>query len=475
MIGITSFGAYVPIYRLDREEIARAWAERAQPGEKAVANSDEDSLTMGVEAANDCLQGVDRNEVEGVYFASTSPPYQRKQAASILTPAADLGQEIFTADFTDSVRSGTSALRAALDAVKAGSAKQVLVVASDRSIPAPASEQEMTFGDGAAALLIGEGDIAVNIAGSYTISSEFMDLWKRDRGDTYYRTWEDRFITTHGYMELSQQAVSGLMKKYELQPRDFTRAAVYGPDPRSHTSLLRSLGFDTKTQVADPLLTTVGDTGAALSLMTLVGALEEAKPGDRILLAGYGDGADAFILEVREGIEKLRGKRGIKGNLASRLPLPNYEKYLRFRRLVEFEPERRPPDQSALTVLWRESSQVLRFHGGKCRGCGTIQFPIQRVCGVCRSREYDEVPLADKKGNLFTFSLDERAMVLDPPNVTSIVDFDGGGRFYCTLTDRDPSRVQVGMRVEMTVRNMHEGSGIFNYYWKARPVRSYKG
>ncbi|MFQ5825814.1 MAG: OB-fold domain-containing protein [Dehalococcoidia bacterium] len=409
--------------------------------------------------------------VGGVYFASTSPPYQRKQSASILATAADLGQEIFTADFTDSVRAGTSALRAALDAVKAGSARQVLVVASDRCIPAPASEQEMTFGDGAAALLIGEDDVAVSIAGSYTITSEFMDLWKRDREDTYYRTWEDRFITTHGYTELTQKAVSGLMKKYELGAKDFTRAVFYGPDPRSHAGLARSLGFDAKTQVADPLFTTVGNTGAALSLMMLIGALEEAKPGDRILLANYGDGADAYILEVQEGIEKLRGKRGIKKHLASRLPMPNYEKYLRFRRLVEFEPERRPPDQSALTVLWRESSQVLRFHGGKCRECGTIQFPIQRVCGVCRSREYEEVPLADKKGTLFTYSLDERAMVMELPNVMSIVDFDGGGRFYCTLTDRDPDQVEVGMRVEMTFRNMHEGAGIYNYYWKARPLR----
>ncbi|MDZ4247149.1 MAG: Zn-ribbon domain-containing OB-fold protein, partial [Dehalococcoidia bacterium] len=129
-------------------------------------------------------------------------------------------------------------------------------------------------------------------------------------------------------------------------------------------------------------------------------------------------------------------------------------------------------DTSALTVLWRERNQILRFHGSKCNVCGTIQYPLQRVCAQCQAKDdYEEIRLADKIGDLFTFSMDVRAMVKDLPNVMAIVDFEIGGRFYCILTDRDPDKVEVGMKVEMTFRNLHDGSGIHNYYWKARPIR----
>ena len=114
MIGITSYGAYIPVYRLSRDEIARAWGTTAMGGEKAVANSDEDSLTMAVEAVIDCLNGLDRQKIDGLYFASTTPPYREKQCASILSCAIDLSREIFTADFCNSLRAGISALSAAL-------------------------------------------------------------------------------------------------------------------------------------------------------------------------------------------------------------------------------------------------------------------------------------------------------------------------------------------------------------------------
>ena len=102
MAGIVSYGAYIPIYRLSRDEIARAWGGGGRGGEKAVANWDEDSLTMGVEAVIDCLNNMNRELVDGLYFASTTPPYREKQSASIMAAAADLRRELVTADFTDS-------------------------------------------------------------------------------------------------------------------------------------------------------------------------------------------------------------------------------------------------------------------------------------------------------------------------------------------------------------------------------------
>ena len=472
-VGITSYGAYIPVYRLSTQTLTQIWGGFARPGEKAVANYDEDSLTMAVEATIDCLNGIDRELVDGLYFASTTPAYREKQSASVIAKVVDLRQDILTMDVANSLRGGTTAIKAALDAINAGSAKNFLVAAADCRVPAPDSSFEQLFGDGAAAVLLSNSDIAVEIEGSHTISSEFMDIWRREE-DTHVQAWEERFIVTHGYLELLTEAISGLLKKYNLSPKDFTKAVFYAYDPRRHAEIARRLGFDLKTQVQDPLLTTIGNTGAASALMMLVAALEEAKPGDRILFANYGDGADAFILRVTDQIEKVRDRRGIKKHLASRMMIPNYGKYLHFRNLMEWEVKRQPPEYAALTMSWRDRDWVLSCKGQKCRQCGTIQIPMQRVCTWCQAKdEFDEVRLSDKKGTLFTYSMDHLTAVSpDPPNVIAVVDLEGGGRFYTTVTDRDPEKIVPDMPVELTFRRIHEGQGIHNYFWRCRPVRA---
>ncbi|MBI2831762.1 MAG: OB-fold domain-containing protein [Chloroflexi bacterium] len=471
MAGIVSFGAYIPMYRLARVEIARAWEGGARDGEKAVANWDEDSLTMGVEAAVDCLGGMERELVDGLYFASTTPSYREKQSASIMASGVDLRTDIATADFTNSLRGGASAFKAALDAINAGSAKKMLVVASDSRLPAPASEFESAFGDGAAALLLGDSGVIATVEGSYGLTSDFLDVWRREK-DSYSRTWEDRFVLTYGYQELTEKAIKGLLKKYNLKPSDFSKIAVYGPDSRSHAALVQSVGFDPKTQAQNPLLDKVGNTGAALSMMILVAALEQAKPGDRILWASYGDGADAFILKVQDGIQKVSQKRAIKHHLESKVMLPSYEKYLRFRNLLEWEPERRPSQEGSLNIIWRESANLLRGRGQKCLTCGHTQFPVQRICMWCQTRDnFEWVRLSDKKGTIFTFSMDERANVPVLPNVLAAVDLENDTRYFSQVTDRDPAKIEVGMQVELTFRKINEAGGMNNYSWKIRPVR----
>src|SRR5512147_796558 len=158
MVGITSYGAYIPMWRLPFAAIAGGGrkAQGGGGGERSIAYFDEDSVTMAVAAATDCLRGIDRASIGGLLFASTSYPYKEKQGASVIAKALDLGRNIITADFGGSLRAGTTALRAALDAVKAGTAKNVLVVVSDCRMAAPRSALERSVGDGAAALLIGD-------------------------------------------------------------------------------------------------------------------------------------------------------------------------------------------------------------------------------------------------------------------------------------------------------------------------------
>lgn len=473
MAGIVSFGAYIPFYRLSRDTIAKAWGGRSVGGERSVANHDEDSVTMAAEAAISCLAGFERPQVGGVYFASTTSPYKEKQCSTIISAVLDLPTEIITADYANSLRAGTAALRAAMETVNSGSAKNILITAADCRLGFPQSEQEQVFGDGAAALLVGNSGVIAAIEGAYSVCEEITDVWRTDR-DTFVRSWEDRWVVTYGYTRNMQRAISGIMRKYELTPKDFARVVLYSPDARSYRDLAQALGFDLKTQVQDPLLNMVGNTGAAHSLLMLAAALEEAKAGERILLASYGNGSDALILKVTPEIEKAKKLRSIKDYSVSKALLPSYERYLLFRQLLE-QPQELFNVDAAASVTWRTRQWVYSFHGSKCKRCGTVSFPIDRICYTCQAKdEFEEVRLSERKGRVFTFSLDNLAGGPDVPLVQTILETEEGARIYCMMTEADPKEVKIGMPVEMTFRRFREARGFYNYFWKCRPVRGGK-
>ena len=279
MPGISAIGAYVPKYRLARSLFAQAWGSGGGPGERAVASYDEDTLSLAVNAAVDAINAHGRDGIDAVYFASTTAPYREKSSAALVTAAADLGTNIRTADFGGSLRSGAMALRAAIDAVNGGSVGSVLVVASDTRRGYPKSPFESTFGDAAAAIVV-TGTGAVEIADSVTSTNEMADVWRRE-SDDFVRSWEDRFVITQGYEMVTKAAVNDLLAKNGLAIADVSTAAVYGPDIRNHTALMRGLGFDPKTQVAGHLIDVIGNTGAAHTLLMLAAVLEKAEAGQK--------------------------------------------------------------------------------------------------------------------------------------------------------------------------------------------------
>lgn len=468
MVGITSYGAYVPLYRLSREAIARGGR-----GEKAICNFDEDSVTMAAASAIDCLTGVDRQTVDGLYFATTTSPYKEKLAAGIVAMAADLKRNVITADFANSLRAGTSALMSAIDAVKAGSAKKVMVTAADTRMGIPTSPYEQNFGDGAGALLIGDDNVIATVEDSYSIYNEIIDVWRAD-GDTFIRSWEDRFTTAYGYAATVAEAVSGLLKKTGLKPADFAKVVLYTPDARRSADVAKRLGFDVQTQLQDPFFNNMGNTGTALPLMLLVAALEEAKAGDRILLASYGNGSDALVLQVTDQIKNIKPRRGMKGHLESKKVINDYKQYLIWREILPIEPRKETVAFISAPALWRERDANLRLHGVKCKVCGTIQYPPQRVCTKCHAKDqFEPYRLSDKKAKIFTFSMDYITYpVLERPVVNVTIDFDGGGRALLYMTDREAEQVECGMPVEMSFRKLFVRDGIHNYFWKAIPFRT---
>jgi 3-hydroxy-3-methylglutaryl CoA synthase len=468
MVGITSYGAYVPLWRLSREAIMKGLR-----GEKAIRNFDEDSTTMAVAAAIDCLKGQKREAIDAVFFASTTAPYKEKQIATTIAAACDLRRDITTADFTNSLRSATSAIKAALDAIKAGSAKEVLVVAADCRMGAPGTEFEQIYGDGAAALLLGEKDCIASIDAWHSISNEAHDYWRLD-GDTFVRSWEDRFIFNAVYYDIVAQNVAALLKKVNLTPKDFAKAIIPVPSPRALADIPKKLGIDPKAQLQNPLLDTMGITGAAYAFMLLVAALEEAKAGDRLLLNNYGNGSDSLVITVTDKIsKKVEGRRGMKTHLASKKIVDDYRTYLQWRGLLTFEATPTPPGgHISAAALYRDRSQIYPLHGQKCKVCSDIHFPPQRVCPKCTAKDQsEEWRLSDRKGTLFTFAADYLCQRREAPRVTAIIDFEGGGRMATMMTDRVLEEIKIGMPVEMSFRKLATQDGFHNYFWKSIPLR----
>ena len=467
MAGITAFGAYVPRYRLGAS--TDGWNSRS---ERSVANFDEDSVSMAVAAGLDCLTGRDREKIDGLLFATTTPPYAEKGCASIIATALDLRRDIFTADITDVLRAGTTALKQALDSVAAGSAGQVLVIASDNRQGAPKGDAERNSGDGAAAFIVSRDNVIAELEGSYSISENMMDVW-RSAGDQFLRSWEDRFAIEEGLERILGDAVAGYMERQGIAARDVGKLVLYAPDGRRHSQLTRQLGFSSD-QVQDAMFGRLGNTGAAFVPMLLVSALENAVPGQLIVVASYGDGSDVLGFRATELAGEAKAGCGVSGFLNSGHTLDSYETYARWRDVwLTDAASRRPQAQSpSVSALWREGDRNIRFYGATCNQCGFVQYPPQRVCVKCQARD-DSTPLrlSDRPGKVFTYSMDYLAGTTDTPLVIAVVDFDGGGRALCMMTDRELEEVQIGMPVEMSFRKLRVVNGIHNYYWKAVPQR----
>jgi hydroxymethylglutaryl-CoA synthase len=470
MAGIVSAAAYIPFLKMERKIMASAWGRRALPGFRSLANNDEDSLTMAAEAAAGCLGTLDREQVDGIYFASSTAPYREKQSSSLLATVLDLRSEVQAVDLGNSLRSGLSALRLALDAVAASSAASLLVAAGEQRLAYPKSDQEQMFGDaGAAALVVTEGE-ALTYLGGYCLSDDITDIW-RTESDRYVNTWEARFVTSQGYLAVTAKAIAGLLAKLGLTAGDVSLAAIPAPDGRSFAALLKSTGLDGEGVALDPLLGEVGFCGAAQPLLLLASAMESAKPGDKILLAAYGDGAEALLFEVSGEVQKPTAN--IAGQLAGRKEFTSYARFLSYKDIVEplpGEPFRISP---SATVTWRERDSLLRCHGSRCLECGEVSYPIQRICNQCRSVDnFEHVRLSSQKGEVFTFSRDNLAgRPDDPVIVQTVAQMESGARFYGLMTDCDPDQVELGMPLKLTLRKLHELGGFHNYFWKCKPVR----
>ncbi|MEW6334617.1 MAG: SDR family NAD(P)-dependent oxidoreductase [Thermodesulfobacteriota bacterium] len=484
MIGIQSYGAYIPRLRLSRMAIFQAmgWFAPATvmvaQGERSMCNHDEDSLTMAVAAARDCLAGMDKKRVDGSYLCSTTLPFTDRQNAGILKTALNLRDDLVTADFTSSLRAGTTGLLTALEVVRGGSRGNVLVAAADRRETKPAYFYEMWFGDGAASLLVGGENVIAEFLGSHTVSYDFVDHY-RGAGKAYDYMWEERWLREEAYSKFIPEAVGGLMKRLGISMSDVQKVVFPCLFKAEHKAIAKMLGAAPEKvpeKLVDTMHEVCGETGAAHPLLMLVAALEQARPGDGILLAGFGQGCDALFFRATEAIATLPPRAGVRGSLENKKSIDNYMKFLKFRNLIDPEMGIRAeaPTQTAMTVLWRKRKMLTGLVGGRCRDCGTPQYPrmdicVNPACGHVDSQ--DDYEFADRTARIKTFTGDLLAVSVDPPNIYGMVQFDEGGRFMADFTDCELSDCKVGLPVKMVFRRRFtdDERGFSGYFWKAVP------
>jgi 3-hydroxy-3-methylglutaryl CoA synthase len=464
MIGITAYAAYLPRLRLDRALIGRAWGRRGTSGSKAVASHDEDALTMAVEATLDVVGDV--TAIDRLFFASTTAPYLEKQVASMVATACDLPRTIGVADFAGSVRAGTTALRAAVDALTAGAARAAIVAVADTRLAAPESDLEPVLGDAAAAVRLGCDDVIAEVIGVASIAEEFTHFWRTD-AQKYVQSSEGRFSATYGYVRNLVEAAAAVLKQAEIPPERVATLAIGAPDARSAVEVARALGID-PDRCDRTIAERVGVTGTPDAFLSLIGALGRVSPGDLVLVGSYGEGADAMLLRATDAIRAYRPRHDFGQQLDGGVALSSYEKYLKFRRVLAPEPQ----GEAVTNVLeFQELRQDYRLYGSRCLACGLVQFPMARVCIGCRARDRLVEHKLGHRGRVFTFTIDHLFATVELPMAMAVVDLDGGGRLYLQVADADASEVTIGAPMELCFRRLHEGGGNYNYFWKAKPAR----
>jgi hydroxymethylglutaryl-CoA synthase len=482
MVGIASYGAYIPRMRLQRTAIfeSNRWfapgLKALAAGERAIANWDEDTITMAVEAARDCLGDRNRAEVKSVFLASTSFPFADRQNACIVKEALNLPDITGTLDIGASQKAGTGALIQACHAATAGGGP-VLVIASENRRALPASENEMLNGDAASALLVSDDEGVARLIGSHSISSDFVSHFRANSNEFDYG-WEARWVREEGYGRLVTKAVTQALAKFGLKGSDIDRFVVGLPAKGVASATAKVTGIRPQA-VCDDLASVLGSAGCAHPIIMFANALEQAKPRDKLLLLGFGQGVDVLLFEATPAIVKDTKPThvGVKGSLARSVKVDNYLKYLAFAGHLELELGKRAEfDQKpVLTALYRNRKTVLGLVGGRCTKSGTVQFPRTDISVDPNEATIDtqeDYPLADRSATILTYTADHLTFTPDPPGYYGMIEFDGGGRMSTEFTDVNSEDIFVGapMRMMFRIKAADDNSGFIKYFWKAVPA-----
>jgi hydroxymethylglutaryl-CoA synthase len=341
MVGIITYGAYIPRYRIKLEEIARVWGDNAHDitsglgvKEKSVPDLDEDTATMAVEAARNALKrrDVDREAIGAIYVGSESHPYAVKPTACTVGEAIAATPNMTAADYEFACKAGTAGIQACMGLVGSGMIKYGVAIGSDVAQGAPSDALEYTAAAGGAAFIIGKDDPIAEIHHTVSFTTDTPDFWRRE-GQSYPRHG-GRFTGEPGYFKHTMGAVNLLFDQMNKSPKDYDYAVFHQPNAKFPQKVAKMLGFTPEQIKPGLVVPRLGNTYSGASMIGLAATLDIAKAGDRIFVASFGSGAgsDAFDIEVTDHIESDLINRKAAPSVEDLLKNPIYLDYALYAR-----------------------------------------------------------------------------------------------------------------------------------------------
>jgi hydroxymethylglutaryl-CoA synthase len=462
---LKSVSGYLPLLRFDRK-VARAelrWSGLGGTGRgrRAVAGWDEDALTMAVEAARGVL---DAGEPESAVFASTSSPFMDRSMAGVLIEALRLGSGVLAQDTANSRRAAVTAL---LKALKGGATE--LVAAGEKRAALPGSAQNLNWGDGAAAALVGPGEGIARLLGSATVNADLLDIFT-DTGHGLPYAAEDRFVRDQAVADVYVPAVKDALEKAGVMASDIAFAVMPEAVDGIYKAAAKACGLTAPNLCAE-IVAQAGDLGAAMALFGLALALDRAEIGARILLAGFGNGADVLVFEVTgagNGIASDALRQGVV--------LASYTRFLNLGGVLPLDwgPRSEVNQKVSASTLLRHGRDMHGFVGGRDEK-GNVQFPKTPVPvrpDAQGPEKYEDVILRDVPAKVVSITADRLNFTPDPPFHFGLAQFENGARVtmeFCDIEGRSP---EVGdplcmrFRIKAIDRQRHFRS----YFWKGAPV-----
>lgn len=482
MIGITAYGGYIPRLRLSRQAAAQANAWYApqfagRKGTRAFANWDEDSITLAVAAARDALGPAtqrDRGRVRALLLASDTLPFAERLNAGVVAGALALDEEIEAADLGGTQRAALSAFTQAVARVRAGGG-DTLVLAADNRRTRAASAQELDYGDAAAAVLVGTENVLAEYLGAGSVTADFVDHFRATGEEVDYH-WEERWVRDEGIAKLVPRAVNAALAQAGVAAAEVDHFLFPTTFARMDQQLATACGIRAEA-VADNLADTVGDSGVPHGLLLLAQVLERATPGQCIVLAQFGSGAQALVFRATEAIRSFAPARGVSRWLARGVEERHYTRFLSFKGQLQLERGMRgeADRKTALSTAWRHHQALQALVAGRCEVTGSVHFPPSRLSYDATPRQDTQrpYPLADRPARILSWSAEYLSWHPAPPHHYGQIDFEGGGRILMDFTDLEVGEVESGTAVEMVfrIKDIDERRGFTRYFWKATPVR----
>jgi hydroxymethylglutaryl-CoA synthase len=472
--GIAAWGSYLPYWRLQRSAIAGVLGSGGGRGTRSVASYDEDTTTLAVEAARRALATAPGpGAVQDLFLSTPDPSYLDKTSATTAHAALGLGRGCGAYDLAGSSRSAIATFLGG--AATAAGGRTSLTLVADLRTGLAGSAEERESGDGAAAFVFAPDGAVAELIGRGAASDEFLDRW-RVPGESDSHVWEERF-GEEIYVPLAREAFAAALKDAGITESDVDHAVVSGLHARATKAAAGGLGV--RDGVLAPALTgSIGNLGAAQFGVALCDVLERAQAGQVIVVLSLADGADAFVLRTTPALVQAQQARSaaavpsVAEQVAAGRDDLTYANFLTWRSQLRREPPRRPdPERPGAPSVHRSEEWKYAFAASRCLACGFRHMPPTRACLSCHAIDQMQPErLADVPGTVATFTIDHLAYSMSPPVIGVIIDFDGGGRFRCELTDAVASELSIGDRVAMTFRRVWTAQGVHNYFWKARPV-----